>query len=250
MITKQKNGLKWYESENLNELGVKHGFFTSLGGVSSAPFDSLNVVHGLGDPAESVNANRERILKVINAEELHFARLVHGVDIEIVSRSSKTGVAEIAGVDSLVATDKQVALGLSTADCLPIIISDGELVSVVHAGWRGTVDEIVVKTVKIMLNLGLNLDNSVAALGPYICQKHFEVRDEAARLLRAASRVDEKPNEPFYADLAMINEIQLQKTGIDVIEKLNICSFESEEFYSFREQNGKTGRNMTAALLS
>ncbi|MBP6880494.1 peptidoglycan editing factor PgeF [Candidatus Saccharibacteria bacterium] len=247
MIAKQKNGLKWYENELLSQLGVKHGFFTSLGGESPAPFDSLNVKFDIDDLDENVDSNRQKILSVLEIEKVQFAPLVHGADIAVVTSNSSE---IIDNADSLITKQKNLAIALSVADCLPIVVSDGKIVAVIHAGWRGTVKQIVSKTVEKMVSLGFKPENAVAALGPCICQKHFEVRDEAARLLRAASSEVDISSEPYYADLVAINRQQLEDAGVRAVESLSICSFESDEFYSYRADNGKTGRNMAIALLS
>jgi YfiH family protein len=247
MIAKQKNGLKWYESESLSQLGVKHGFFTSIGGASPAPFDSLNVKFDIDDLDSNVASNRQKILSIFGVDKVRFAPLVHSADISVVANDSPD---TIEGVDGLVTKQKNVAIALSVADCLPIIISDGEVLSVIHAGWRGSVKGITNKSVEKMVSIGFKSENAVAVLGPCICQNHFEVRGNAARLLRATSGLDTIGSETYHADLAAINRKQLSYAGITTVESLDICSYESDEFYSYRADNGKTGRNMAIALLS
>lgn len=248
MIAKQKNGLKWYESESLSQMGVKHGFFTRLGGVSQRPYDSLNVKFDIDDVADNVELNRQKVFSILGVKQIRFAPLVHGSNISIVTNDSAD---TIEGVDGLIATQAGLAIALSVADCLPIIISDGEILSVVHAGWRGTVKKITSKAIARMVLLGLKPEKTTAVLGPCICHKHFEVRNDAAKQLKAASGEGDLPTgETYHADLVAINRQQLEDAGISTIESLDICSYESDEFYSYRADNGKTGRNMAIALLS
>jgi YfiH family protein len=244
----QKNGLVWYESEGLNELGVRHGFFTRLGGVSKQPFDSLNVKYDIDDSTESVRKNRARILDVLDTDTLRFAKLKHGAEFSNVSGSDSHGVKDVEAVDGLITDQKNIAIGLSVADCLPIIVSDGKLLGIIHAGWRGTVAGITSNVVKGLINKGFNLETAVAATGPCICSEHFEVRDEAAEQLRklAGERLS---SDPYHADLESLNKKQLRDSGISQIDNLSICSYESDEFYSHRRDHGKTGRNMSVALL-
>lgn len=247
MIRRAKDSIIWYESELLKKLSVKHGFFASKGGVSSGAFESLNVKTGIGDNEENVTNNRELIKNTLDYKAIVFSNhLPH--ETELVWTDGDTG--SDPAVDALATDTKKLAIGLSTADCLPIIISDGNVLSVIHAGWRGTVAGIVEKTIdKLVANHGLNVSATVAACGPCICKDHFIVRDRAAQQLRSLAGESASGAE-YKADLIALNVDQLERSGIKQIDKLGICSYESDEFYSFRQSNGKTGRNMTAALLS
>ncbi len=241
----EQNGLVWYESEALNELGIRHGFFTRVGGVSEPPFDSLNVKYEIEDSEENVRENRKRILDSMSTDKLAFAKLAHSADFASVNVGT-----DFEAVDGLITDQKGLALGLSVADCLPIIVSDGKQLGIIHAGWRGTVAGITTNVVSGLINGGLDLENTVAVNGPCICKQHFEVNDEAAQKLRELAGENTNDPTPYHADLLRLNIRQLNDCGISQIDSLNICSFESDEFYSFRRGSGKTGRNMAIALLS
>jgi YfiH family protein len=136
------------------------------------------------------------------------------------------------------------------ADCLPVIISDGNLVTVIHAGWKGTLAGIVEKTViNLVQNHRLNVDTAVAALGPCICTDHLEVEGEAAMKFRTLVGLEVSDNK-YNVDLVKLNSMQLVKNGVKNIDNLGICAYESEEFFSYRRDHGNTGRNMAIALLS
>ena len=243
----KQNGLGWYESEGLSKLGVKHGFFTSMGGASKSELSSLNVKHDIGDETGNVETNRLKIKNQLGVKELKFAKLVHSDDFkEITETDSKN--SDIENVDSLITSNLGIAIGLSVADCLPIIIGDGKLLAIIHAGWRGTVVGITSKVTAELVKRGLNTKKAVATFGPCICRKHFEVKDEAAQKLRQLAGL--KPEtSPYFADLRALNIKQVQQNGIKNIDSLDACSFESSEWFSYRRDHGKTGRNMAAAVI-
>lgn len=240
----------WYESSLLNDLGVKHGIFTRFGGVSQPPFDSLNVKHDLGDQPENVENNRQKIASVLSYDndKLTFSKLCHGSELRLISDGeARTSIVE----DGLATTESGLPLALSVADCLPIIISDGGVVAIVHAGWRGTVAEIARKTVeKLVKRKLLKPQNAVAFLGPCICSDHFSIGNPARQQLDQLSQkyhVEAVPNG--HHNLAELNARQLQATGINQFEMIGQCSFEPD-WFSYRRDKQKTGRNMVVALLS
>jgi len=243
----ENDGLVWYESEELTNLGVKHGFFTRYGGVSANEFESLNVKLGIGDEENKVLQNRELIKNTLQTKVIAFSNhLPHKSDMQWIEEP----LANDPVTDALATSVSGLAIGLSVADCLPIIISDGKVAAIIHAGWRGTVARIVEKTIRILFKEhDLDLNNTVAACGPCICKDHFEVNGEAAQQLSELAGESLK-GEAYNADILALNITQLKKSGINNIESLGICSYESDEFYSFRQSGGKTGRNMAIALLS
>ncbi len=247
MRKQSENGLVWYESEALNEIGVRHGFFNRRGGSSKPPFDSLNVKTDLGDEEEKVLENRQLILTSISAEKLVYSNdLPHKSDYLWVESEQQTDPA----VDALATEQHGLAIGLGVADCLPVIISDGRIVAVIHAGWKGTLAGIVDKTVNdLVQNHEFNVEIAVAALGPCICTTHLEVEGEAAKNFREHSG-QEVNGSKFNVDLVKLNSLQLANNGVKNIDNLGICALESEEFFSYRRDHGNTGRNMAIALLS
>jgi len=237
----------WYKSELLNGLGVKHGFFTNHGGVSVDEFVSLNVKDGIGDSRKNISNNRKLIADALGVKEMIFTNhLPH----ENVCKWYDEATNDDPAVDALATSSKGLAIGLSVADCLPIIISDGRIVSVIHAGWRGTVAHIAEKTITMLVEKhAFDLDNAIAACGPCICPEHFEVGGKVAQQLSDLAGEVLK-NEKYKADILALNVKQLKNAGVKNIDTLGICSYESDDFYSFRQSDGKTGRNMAIALLS
>ncbi|MBP9132301.1 laccase domain-containing protein [Candidatus Saccharibacteria bacterium] len=246
MIRTTLDGLVYYQSEKLLKLNVEHGFYTRFGGQSLAPFDSLNVKYEIGDDNESVASNRKKIMQTLGVDKQYFAKLTHGNEVKIVNNNLEQ--TEINNVDALITSESKLALGLSVADCLPIIISDGIILGIIHAGWRGTVLQIADKIVKRMLDMGLDENKAVAAFGPCICKNHFETEGEAAISLSNLAGDDYK-GDKYFADLIELNKQQLVKNGITNFDILGQCSIESGDWFSYRQSNGKTGRNMAVAVI-
>jgi YfiH family protein len=242
-----KNNLVWYESESLSNLGVKHGFFTRYGGISSAPFDSLNIKMLEGENPENISQNRTKVLGQfgLKDEDLVFSMLVHGDELAWVDRLS----SDVNNFDALATAEPGMALGFGVADCLPIIISDGKIVSIIHAGWRGTASRIVQKTIATLIKKhGFDINKAVAALGPCICQEHFSIGLPASEILASLAGDALDQNSDYHVNLITLNKKQLQEYGITNIDVLNKCSFD-DEWFSYRRDNAKTGRNLAIALL-
>lgn len=239
---------EWYVSELLEEQSVAHGFFTRRGGASPAPYVSLNMRTLGEDSAENVLENKQRALKALNLpiNQLRFARkLAHGRNAVI---NAPVGVYD--DIDVLIATDKQ-PLGLSVADCVPVIVAqrDPDIVALIHAGWRGTVQRVSERTVGYLVKeFGLDLQKAVAAIGPAIGVDSYEVEKEVIRevekeLPEHAPHVISYRGDSTYLDTVAANRLQLERAGLTNIDASEIDVFaRPDEFFSYR-RDGDTGRN-------
>lgn len=225
----------WLKAPNLS---CKHGFSTRNGGVSSAPFHSLNL-GGSQDKPENILANRNIALAQlgVSIEKLCLLKQVHGVDV----RDAKPGFLE---GDALVTNDKSLVLAVSAADCYPILFHDNEnqIIGAAHAGWRGTVGGIAGNVVNAMIKLGAKAENIQVAIGQGISMKNFEVGNEV---------IDQFGAMQFPESCFVGNHIDLIKCNLHVLSQNNIltkniytvnrCTFE-DDFFSYRRDNGITGR--------
>ena len=162
--------------------GVRHGFFTRHGGVSTAPYSSLNCGLGSGDDRARVAENRARAARHF---ELPAANLVTVYQIHSpnVVRVSEPWPAEASPRADAMVTDKPgVMLGILAADCAPVLLADAEarVIGAAHAGWRGALSGVVEATVGAMEQLGARRSHIVAAIGPCIGQASYEVSDNFA----------------------------------------------------------------------
>jgi YfiH family protein len=159
------------------ELGARHGFFTREGGVSSGPFASLNASLSSQDAPENVLENRARAARALAADPASLVGLtqVHGNKVVCVAAPWAPGAGEKA--DAMVTARPGLTLGIITADCAPVLFADAAagVIGAAHAGWRGALGGVLEATLAAMAALGARPGQVVAAIGPSIAQKSYEV---------------------------------------------------------------------------
>jgi polyphenol oxidase len=233
----------WLQSTNIK---CKHGFSTRHGGVSPAPFNSLNL-GGSQDKPENILRNREIALGALKLSpaNLCFLDQVHGVEVSLAVPGSNSG-------DALVTDDKNLVLAVSAADCYPILFYDHKkaVIGAAHAGWRGTLGGIAGNVVLAMEKLGALAQNIQVLIGPGISQQNFEVGNEVIHLFQ---------EKGFEETCWQHNKINLIKCNLQVLLKhgvleqnihaMNRCTFESD-FFSYRRDKGITGRMWGLISLS
>ena len=233
-------------SKLLKRAGVSHGF-SERGDDSHQTFGELNVKSDSNAPddPERVHKNRHKILKSVglDGDDLVFLRsLSHG---NTVFRAHKSHVGqEIDGYDSII-TDEPIIIGLSVADCVPILLFDSQknAVGIVHAGWRGSLANATGEAIKAMQRaFQTNPENIIAVVGPSICSNCYEVGKDVAELFD--DKFISKKKDRLFLDLKAANQAQLKLNGVEKIEDLSLCTMElHEQFHSVRRE-GQTGRFM------
>ncbi len=250
--------------------GIAHAFSTRRGGVSRGPYDSLNLGLSVGDEPAAVHENRRRFFGTLRLEPGHAVRVrqVHGDGVLVVDRdlAARAGfpralLDEDFQYDALVTDLPGLALTISTADCLPILIADPRrrVVAAVHAGWRSTARRIAERAAQAMRErYGTDPRDCVAALGPGIRGCCYEVDapviDPLARALPAwRACVRDAGCGRWNLDLAAANRHMLEAAGLDpaAIPDAGLCTrCRQDLFYSYRGQGARTGRMMSAILLT
>ena len=225
----------WLFSENIT---CTHGFSTRHGGISPAPFDTLNL-GGSEDTRSNIEHNRTLALQALHLsmENLCFLKQVHGSTVCMASPGQQEG-------DALVSDQKNLALAISIADCYPVLFHDAVngVIGAAHAGWRGTVAEIPARVMERMIALGANPQTTMVAIGQGISQARFEVGSEVLEQFEKNGFPDTCWNKN-HLDLIKCNIFTLQKSGIPLknIRAMNRCTFE-HDFFSYRRDKGLTGR--------
>ena len=221
--------------------GLVAGVSTRHGGLSKAPYTSLNLgVHTDDDPAV-IEQNLSLFCADLGVSSTDLARSyqVHGDKIWV---TGKAGYQ--SGFDAMVSVQPGVFAGVGIADCTPILLADPvtRVCAAIHAGWKGTVAQIVYKTAKRMIeNRGSNPTDILAYIGPCISQMHFEVGDEVAAHFDEAFKM--RKAEKWHVDLKAANAAQLRALGIQQIEIDQACTVENNaDFFSHRTEKGMTGR--------
>ncbi len=256
------NGVVYYASAILEAIGVRHAFSTRIGGISSSPFDSLNLGNPNGceiqDDYDRIWANYALLLSSIGCPTEPPLRVhqVHGKDVlEIQNgKSFDTGCK----ADALVSGDSTRTISIRTADCVPILLSsdDGRVVAAVHAGWRGIVAEIIPAAAKRLTTItGKPASTYRAAIGPCIGFEAFEVGAEVLaefqRAFGSEAPVKSLPGGKGRVDLRAAARMQLLNCGFDEkhVDSTDRCTVtHQDEFFSHRRDHGITGR--MAAIIA
>lgn len=253
--THEKDGLVWLTAPNLN--GVPHGFSTRLGGVSPAPWDSLNLRPGMGDGREALLTNYRRFCAAIGAdiERTVLSRQVHETTV-------RACTAEDAGkglfrdrdgsADALVTVVPGLTLFVFSADCGTVLLHDPDsgAAGAVHAGWRGCAGGIVEKTVRELARLyGARPERLRAALGPCIGPCCFETDGDVPAAMRealgeAAEPYLERRGAKWHVDLEGLNRRWLLRAGLlpENIAASGLCTAcRPDRFWSHRKMGEARG---------
>jgi len=168
MIETKENGLHYYEFPHIAEYpGVVHGLFTRQGGFSQGPYQGLNMGMATGDLDQAVGRNKEAVLDHMNASRLVSPKQVHGTEVLCWNSGSESEGTNIA--DAVITDEKGVLLLIKTADCQAVLLLDPVrgVVANIHSGWRGSVANIIRKTMNTMVEkYGSDPANILAGVGP------------------------------------------------------------------------------------
>lgn len=243
------------------EHGISHAFFTREGGVSSGVYASLNGGLGSGDERAKVVENRARMAAHLKVQPTHLISVhqVHSADVELITGPWS---GERPQADAMVTTAHDVALGVSTADCGPILFADSEagVIGAAHAGWKGAFGGIVGATVTAMEKLGARRRRILAVLGPTISVQAYEVGPEFIERFKSGNatyaRFFHGSEHPAHAmfDLPGFIAFKAQEAGIGRFIDLGLCTYGDEtRFFSYRRtthrQEPDYGRLISAIAL-
>lgn len=218
---------------------VRHGFFTRRGGASSGVFAGLNCGFSSSDQANVVRINRARVAAEMKVapEALATVPQVHSADVAVIEE----GGAAHGPADAMVTRVPGVALGILTADCMPILLADKEagVVGAAHAGWKGALGGVIEKTVEAMVDLGAERSRIRAAIGPSISQAAYEVGPEMLEDFmvedpEAARYFAQGKGDRLMFDLPGFGLGRLRAAGLEA-EWIGRCTYsEPDAFFSYR----------------
>jgi purine-nucleoside/S-methyl-5'-thioadenosine phosphorylase / adenosine deaminase len=234
---RERDGVRWLEAELP---GAGTAFTTRIGGVSEAPFDTLNVAMLNGDEREAVRTNRHRLAAALDLEpsRVLIGRQVHGAELarhdspQRPSPFDEPG-PELAEADGQVADRDGLAPLVMVADCLPIAIAGPRSVAMLHGGWRGLAAGIVGRGVEA-------IGAESAAIGPGIGPCCYEVGDE---VLAAFAPLGDGIAAGKMLDLRAAARRLLERAGVNVVAESDLCtSCNPELLFSHRRDGPRTGR--------
>lgn len=240
MMTSQTIDLPMIQP-NWPSVGSVQAYTTSRqGGVSLPPYDSFNLAYHVQDDPQAVAQNRQILAQSIQQSAIVWLDQQHTTDCVYVDCvPQKIPVADAVWTDQ-----PGLVLSVMTADCLPILLTNGKRVCAIHAGWRGLVDGIIENSLKQCVTRPG--DRWQAWIGPAISAEYFEVGDEVRQAFvekhPTFGQYFESKGNKWLADLASMAEQILRLDGIQVVAQSKLCSYaDSERFYSYRRDQ-VTGR--------
>lgn len=255
------NGIVTYQSPRFRERGIRHAFSTRVGGVSPAPFDSLNLGNpGSGpiDDLTNIDRNFERLQEAIGCTGSRRVRVsqVHGKRVHQAT-GDETWNPPLHEADAIISARADTLIAIRVADCVPILLADasGRYVAAVHAGWRGVVANVVVETVDELGRVfGCKVHELLAAVGPCIGRDAFEVGPEVADEFVGAGLADAVvPIEDANPHVDLVQSVvsQLQRAGVELIDVTDRCTYrDRDEFFSHRRDQGRSGRLAASIIAS
>lgn len=249
MIFVSKNGVPFFQFENLKKYPtIRHGIFTRHRGYSTGDFQSLNVSHNLGDAADDVRKNRDRVSQAIEGRDLIFVNQVHGDQVVLLNSKnidSDGGIHRVIGTgDALVTNISGKFLTTQLADCQSILLYDPirHVIANVHSGWRGSIKNILGRTVGVMKKYFKCYSvHIIAGIGPSLgpcCAEFVNYRKEIPRIFWRYKSADN------HFDFWTLSRDQLTRAGVlsENIETSGICTkCNTETFFSYRGEE-RTGR--------
>ena len=256
---REKNGVKLLVCKELEESGFANGFSTRLGGVSPFPQNDLNLAGFDEDSDKNILENRRRLLNVFDGEfSLTSVWQVHGDGVKIAKTEEDVLRAE-EKFDALVSNLPDILAGVKTADCVPVLIGDRKTkaFAAIHAGWRGTVESIVVKAIeKLKQEYDAVPKDLVCAIGPAAGCENYEIGQDvidafASKFSTSGKLFTETRKGHALIDLHLANKEQLLNAGVleSNIFTAPFCTIDRTDlFFSYRVEKkkyGKTGRLMS-----
>lgn len=264
-IFSKKGHVEYVEAAALTACNfVTHAFCTRRGGVSEGHFVSLNLSQKEGDSKENVRCNWKILAQAFNLEITQFfvVNQVHGEKILTIDRPlSDFLIPEPPQFDAIITDQPGVAIGIKTADCVPILFVDRvkRIVAVAHAGWRGTALTIAAKLVDALITgFDCRTDDLIAAIGPAIGPCCYQVDEPVFDAMktqkgRESFLSSDREQRKWMLDLSLANRLQIIGKGVPDrnISIANYCtSCHRDMFYSHRGEGGNTGRQLNFIMLA
>jgi YfiH family protein len=221
------------------------------------PYDFSLALH-TGENPQEISNNRDRFAQMLLGRasfDFIVANQTHSDTVHIIESKTTRGWRSqndaVEACDALITKQKNVMLSILTADCVPILLYDSkkEVIAAVHAGWRGTLKQISAKTVQCMIdNFACHPDDIIAGIAPAIGRCCYEVGKEVAEHFFDTPQCLVSKGDTYMLDLPYLNQQQLLNTGLKEahIEMSGLCTAcHTEQFFSYRKEDGCTGRFMS-----
>ena len=242
---------------------IKYGFFTRKGGFSSGEFESLNFNSSNfnGELEENIKKNLNIVKGYFNSPyDILKLKQIHSNKVCIFNNLNTLPSIDEIEADAVITKIKNLVIGISTADCVPILLSDekNKIIAAIHAGWKGAITGIIENTISEMLKIGSSIKEIKVLIGPHLRVKNFEVKNDFIKNLESNNInglkfILEKNNKYYFNITEFIKNI-LKDQGINYIYDVDLDTYTNPElFFSYRrschQKKDKYGAQFSAIML-
>jgi YfiH family protein len=251
------------EAGLLSLTGIRHAFFTRAGGVSSGLYSSLNGGVGSRDDGGKVVENRARMAAALGVEPRRLLTAYQSHSPHVIVAQAPWTTENRPQADAIVTRMRALAIGVTTADCGPVLLADPRagVIGAAHAGWRGALTGVIEATLAAMERLDAARGEIRAAIGPMIRQSNYEVGPDLVGRFRsedpASSRFFAPATREGHAmfDLAGYIAARLKRAGAGAVEDVGLCTYaDADRFFSYRRTTHRGeadyGRHVNAIALA
>ncbi len=240
----KKNNNKYFKVDDLKNQSIRYGFFSRLGGYSEKKYKSLNCSLNSGDKKESVIKNIELTKEILNLQrtKIKFLNQTHSTNVVLIDNQNfnKNIVA-----DGSITLNKNICLGILTADCAPIFLFDrkNHLICALHIGWKGCLDNIIYQAVQKINNIVKNNNKLIAIVGPCLNQNNFEVDENFKKKFLKKNLIYKKffnynrHLKKIYFDMRGLIDFQLKKMFIYKIYHIKKDTYSEENIFFSHRRN-------------
>jgi len=241
---------------------ISHGFFNSKGGKSKGVYNSLNCGPGSNDKKNNVITNLKIVKNKIDkkSKNIFLMHQIHSNKLIFINKNFKFNKKKIKA-DAVITNQKILPIGVLTADCVPILIYDKKknIVAAIHAGWKGAFKGIIKKVIRFMLSKGCKTKDIIAAIGPCIQQKSYNVKEDFEKRFIKKDKKNKiffkKKKDIIYFNLPNFVKSQLKSNKITSIDTINIDTFDKKNNFfsarrSLRLKHDDYGRNISIIMIN
>ena len=250
------------KSKKLSKIkNLKHGFFNRIGGKSKKIYNSLNCGSGSKDNSLNVKKNLQIVKKKIDstAKNIFLLHQIHSNKFVYIDQ--KRTFRSKPKADAVITNQKNVPIGVLTADCVPILICDErkKLIAAIHAGWKGAYKGIIKKVINFMIKKGCKESSIIAAIGPCISQKSYNVKEDFKKKFIKKDKKNKiffkRKKDMLYFDLPNFVKSQLKINKIRNIDMMNVDTYDKKNNFfsarrSLRLKHDDYGRNISIIMIN
>ena len=241
---------------------IKHGFFNRKGGLSSGIYKSLNCGPGSRDEKKKILENLKIVKNRIDkrSKDIFFVHQIHSDKFVFIKKKFKSNKKKIKA-DAIITNKKKLPIAVLTADCVPILLYDNNnnMIAAIHAGWKGAYKGIIKKVINFMIKQGCKESSIIAAIGPSISQKSYNVKEDFKKKFIKKDRKNKiffkRKKNMLYFDLPYFVKSQLKSIKIRNIDMMNIDTYDKKNNFfsarrSLRLKHDDYGRNISIIMIN